>query len=132
MRTINSKCTNKDSFKCLILISLHYYELNNHKERVNQLNKYISKYNFTSNNYIDFEKNNSFISLTVYDEYEQEIYNSINKSNNKAYIVKINNNTYHALKPINDKYTQLKTLLKQFPHKKLTDLILNKIIYSNN
>ena len=44
MRTINPKCTNKDSFKYSILISLHYYDLNNHKERINQLNKYISKY----------------------------------------------------------------------------------------
>ena len=41
MRTINPKCTNDDSFKYSILISLHYYDLYNHKERINQLNKYI-------------------------------------------------------------------------------------------
>ena len=50
MRTINPKCRNEDSFKYSILISLHYYDLNEHKERINQLNKYIDKYNFTSNN----------------------------------------------------------------------------------
>ena len=50
MRTINPKCTNEDSFKYSILISLHYYDLSEHKERINQLNKYIDKYNFTSNN----------------------------------------------------------------------------------
>ena len=33
MKSINSKCTNEDSFKCSILISLHYYDLNSHKER---------------------------------------------------------------------------------------------------
>ena len=40
MRAINPKCTNNESFKYSILISLHYYELNNHKERINQLNPY--------------------------------------------------------------------------------------------
>ena len=43
MRTINPKCTKKNSFKYSILISLHYYDLNNHEERINQLNKYINK-----------------------------------------------------------------------------------------
>ena len=61
MRTLNPKCTNEDSFKYSILVSLHYYELNNHRERINQLNKYIHKYNFTSNNYSTFESNNPYI-----------------------------------------------------------------------
>ena len=55
MRTINLKCTKEDSFKYSILISLHYYDLNNHKERINQLNKYINKYSFASTNYADLE-----------------------------------------------------------------------------
>ena len=129
MRTINPKCTNEDSFKYSILISLHYYDLNNHKERISQLNKYINKYNFISTNYADFENNNPFISLIVYDEYEQVLYKSINNSNNTACIVKTSNDTYHTLKPKKGKYTQLKTLLKQFIHKELTDIILNKIIH---
>ena len=37
MSSINPKCTNNDSFKYSILISLHYYELYNHPERLNQL-----------------------------------------------------------------------------------------------
>ena len=56
MKTINLKCTDNDSFKYLILILLYYYDLNVHKERINQLNKYINNYNFKSNNYNDFEK----------------------------------------------------------------------------
>ena len=36
MRSINPKCTTEDSFKYSILISLHYYELNTHKERKNK------------------------------------------------------------------------------------------------
>ena len=31
MKTINPKCSNEDSFKYAILISLRYYELNLHK-----------------------------------------------------------------------------------------------------
>ena len=129
IRTIKPKCTKENSLKYSILISLHYYDLNNHKERINQLNKYMNKYNFTSNNYNDFENNNPYISLTVYDEYEQILYKSLNNSNNKAYIVKMNHDTYLTWKPKNDKYTQSKNLLKQFTHKELTDLIINKIIH---
>ena len=68
MKTINPKCTNENSFKYSILISLYYYDLNVHKERINQLNKYIGNYNFISNNCRDFENNNPHISLTVYNE----------------------------------------------------------------
>ena len=127
MRSINPKCTNNESFKYSILISLHYYELNNHPEKINKLKPYINKYKFTSNNYIDFENNNPYISLTVYDEYGGILHKSINKKNINVQIVKINNYRYHTLKPNKDKYTQLKNLLKQFTHKEITRFILNKI-----
>ena len=42
----------------------------------------------------------------------------------KAYIVKVNNNRYHALKP---KMTKEMKLLTQFTHKELTKIILSKI-----
>ena len=129
MRTINPKCTNENSFKYSILISLHYYDLNKHKERISQLNLYLNKYNFKSNNPCDFENNNPYISLTVYDEYGELLYKSINKSNDKVHIVKISN-TYHALKPDKDKFMQLKQLLKQFAHKELTEYILNYVTQS--
>ena len=129
MRTINPRCMNDDSFKYSIIISLHYHDLNTHKERINQLNKYINNYNFKSNNYNDFEINNPNISLTVYNDLNEIIYNPKNKSNNKAYIIKVNNK-YHALKPDIDKFVQLKQLLKQFTHKELREFILNYIIQS--
>ena len=44
MKTRNLKCTDNDSFKYSILISLLYYDLYNHKERINQLNEYINNY----------------------------------------------------------------------------------------
>ena len=37
MKTINPKCTNDDSFKYSILISLHYYDLKSLKKN-NKLN----------------------------------------------------------------------------------------------
>ena len=103
MKTINPKCTNEDSFKYSIIISLHYYELNTHKERINQLNKYIDNYNFSLNLFDTFENNNPNVSLNVYDENGKLINKSFNNSINKVYIVKINNNRYHALKPDKDK-----------------------------
>ena len=36
MRTIKSRVY-KQSFKYSVLISLHYYELNNHPERINEV-----------------------------------------------------------------------------------------------
>ena len=109
-----------------MLISLHHHDLYNHKERINQLNKYINNYNFKSIDPSDFEKNNLSISLTAYDENNELLYNSKNKSNNKAYITNINNR-YHTLKPDKDKFVQLKQLLKQFTYKELTEYILNNV-----
>ena len=129
MKTINPKCTDADSFKYSVIISLHYFDLYNHKERINQLNKYINNYNFLSNNPSNFEINNTCISLTVYNEHNEVIYKSLNKSNNRACIIKINNR-YHALKPDEDKFIQLKNLLKQFTHKELTEYILNNVTQS--
>ena len=128
MRTINPKCTNENSFKYSILISLHYYELNNHPERITQLKKYISKYNFESNNYKDFENNNPSISINVYDEYGELLHKSNNKTNNIVKLVKRNKHRYNALKPKKDKCKKLDDLLKQFTHKELKRYILNKII----
>ena len=129
IRTLNPKCTDNDSFKYSIIISLHYYDLNAHKERTNQLNKYINNYNFKSNNPCDFEINSPNISLIVYNYLNEIIYNSKNKSNNKAYIIKINNR-YYTLNPNKNKFIQLNQLLKQFTHKELTEYILNNIIQS--
>ena len=130
MKTINPKCRNEDSFKYSILISLHYYDLKSHKERTNQLDKYIDNYNFNSNNYHTIKNNNLSISFNVYDENNNLIHKSINNSINKPYIVKIkNNHRYHALKPDKDKYIQLRELLKQFSQKELYDFIMNRITY---
>ena len=105
MKSINPKCSNEDSFKYSILISLYYYELNTHRERIKQLEKYLNNYNFESNNYDTLENNNPFTSL-IYDLNGELFYKSLNNTNNIACIVKISNR-YHALKPNENKYAQL-------------------------
>ena len=72
----------------LVLISLHYYDITFHPERVSKLKLFESKYNF---NYIspnEFEINNPNISLTVFDENNKTLHTSKNNSTNKAQIVK--------------------------------------------
>ena len=127
MRSINPKCTNSESFKYSVLISLHYYELKDHPERINQLKRYENKYIFKTIDYVAFENNNPSISLNVYDEYGELLDRVTNSTNNNAYILKIYEYRYHALKPNKDKYVILKDALKPFTHKELTDFILNKV-----
>ena len=98
MRSINPKCTNDESFKQSILISLHCCDLKHHPQKINQLKRYEDKYIFKINDYIAFENNNPSISLNVYDEYGDLLHKATNSINN-AYVLKINNNRYHALKP---------------------------------
>ena len=129
MRSINPKCSNNESFKYSILISLHYYHLNNHPERINKLSKYINKYNFSTSNYRDFENNNQSMTISVYNENKEIICTPKNNTGNKAHIVKINNHRYNALKPNKDKYIQLENVLKLFTHKELTGYLLRKVTY---
>ena len=127
MRTISPKCSDYVSFLSSIVISLHYYELLPHPESYSKIVKYFKNYEPAGNIPLSFEYCNRNISLTVYDEKGELIYNPINKSDKKAYIVKVNNNRYHALKPKMTKEMKLKKLLAQFAHKELTNIILNKI-----
>ena len=56
MRKINPKCTNIDSFKYSILISLHYYDISYHSEKTSKLDAYANNYNFSGINPDIFEK----------------------------------------------------------------------------
>lgn len=128
MRIINLKSSNEDSFKHSILLSLHYYDISNNLEKINNFQKYEHKYIFKSNNPNEFELNNPSIWLTITDTNNNIIYKSNNNSNDKAIIVKINAYSYASIRPIKNKYIKLKELLKQFTHEELKDLLLNKII----
>ena len=124
MRTINIIPSSSDSFKYSILCSLHYYDISSHRERISKLKSYENRYNFTHNTPHQFEKNNTNISLTVYDENDKIIYHPINNSENKASIAKINNHIYHAIKPLQNKYIKLNKLLKTFSQEELSSHLL--------
>ena len=98
MREINPKCSDHTSFLCLIVLSLHYYDLLPHPERFSKIKTYISIYELCSNSPDGFEYCNPSISLTIYDENSDIIYKPNNDTNKKAYIVKINKCRYNALK----------------------------------
>ena len=58
MRKINLKSSNEDSFKYSILISLHYYDIYFHPERISQLKQFENRYNFNELSPNESEANN--------------------------------------------------------------------------
>ena len=84
MRKIRPRSFDIDSFKYSILISLHYYDISFHPERISKLKPFENEYNFNSTTPDDFEMNNPNISLTVFDENDNITYlpkhNDINKA----------------------------------------------------
>ena len=101
-----------------------------HQERISQLKKCADIYDFNSNDYHTFGKDNPNISLSVIDENNNLIYASANNSLITANILKANENHRHlALKPEKDKVLLLKELLKQFTQKDIYDFIMSKITY---
>ena len=128
MRKIIPKSSKIDSFKYLILISLHYYDISYYPERVSKLKPFEIKYDFIDTTPNEFEINNTNISLTVFDEKNKIIYRSNNNSTHKAQIVKIDNDGYAAIKPLKDKFIKLNKLLQSFSHLELREHILHIIL----
>ena len=127
MRKINPKSSNEESFKYSILLSLHYYDISCHPERLSKLQPYVNRYIFSDTNPEEFEKNNPNISLTVYNNNDEIIYTPNNNSTNKARIAKINDNRYATIKPPIPDTIKLEKILSSFTHTELSKL-LNKII----
>ena len=92
IRKINPKSSDIDSFKYSILISLHYYDISFHPERISKLKTFEKLYNFIHITPTEFETNNSNISLTIFDENSKKICHSKNIITNKAYIAQLKNN----------------------------------------
>ena len=126
MRKINPKSSNIDSFKYSILISLHYYDISYRPERISKLKPFENKYNFTHSTPNEFEICYSNISSTVFDENDNIVYMTKNNSNNKAQIVKIDNNRNAAIKPFKKKFVKLDELLKSFSHLELKEFMSQK------
>ena len=85
MREVNPKSSNINSFKYSTLISLHYYDIYYHPERISKLKAFENKYNFIQTTPNEFEINNPDISLTVFDENDNIVYMSNNNSTNMLY-----------------------------------------------
>ena len=130
MRKINPKSNNIDSFKYSILILLHYYDTSHHREKTTKLDKYVNNYNFSDANPEIFEKDNLHISLTIFDENNEKIYNTNNNNSiNKAYTVKINDYRYAAIKPSPNNLIKSKQLVKKMSHIELEQILIHIIKY---
>ena len=127
MRKINSKSSDVGSFKYSILISLHYYDISFHPERISKLKPFEKQYNFIHITPTKFETNNSNISMTIFDEGNKKIYHTKNDSTNKAHIVQLKNNRYAALKSPKNKLMGLEKTLTSFSHTELKEYIFNRI-----
>ena len=128
MRRISPRSSDIDSFKYSILISLHYYDISFHPERISKLKPFENKQNFKNITPNDFEINNPNISLTIFDENNEIIYSSKNNSANKAQIIKLKNDRYLAIKPLKNKLIKLDKLLKSFSHIELREHLLQSIL----
>ena len=130
MRIINPKCSNEDSLKYSILLSLHYYDISRNPERITKLRKYEHHYNFTHNTPRKFETDNPNISLTILDDNNNNIiYHSTNNLSTKAKIVKINDSRYAGIKPTKNKYIKFIKFIKSCTHGEIRYMIMEKIIY---
>ena len=70
MRKINKKSSDVDFFKySILLISLHYYEISFHPERISKLKPFEKQHNFIHITHTKFETNNS---LTIFDEHNKK------------------------------------------------------------
>ena len=127
-RKINPQSSSEDSFKYSILISLHYYDIYFHPERISQLKQFENNYNFTEISPNEFETTNPNISLTILDESKNKIYVTKIDSANKAQIVKWeNNDRCAALKPLKNKFVKLDEILGSFSQKELKEYLINGI-----
>ena len=97
MKKINPKSWDIDSVKYSILISLHYYDISFHPERISKLKPFENKYNFIDITPNKFETNNPNISSRIFGENNKRLYSSKNNSTNKAQIVKLKNDRYVAI-----------------------------------
>ena len=131
MRKINPKSSNNDSFKYSILISLRYYDIPYHKEKTPELDPFTNKYNFGDTNSDIFDKNNLHLSLVIFDENNKLIHKSNNDSINKAYIVKINEDRFAAIKPTANNLIKIKQVIKKLSQAELKEFFIHLIKYFN-
>ena len=128
MRKIIPRSSDEGSFKYSIFISLHYYDITFHPERISKLKPFENKYNFIHITPDEFEINNPNTSLTVFDENNKILYTSKKNGANKTQIVKLKDDTYASIKPLKNKFIKLNKLLSSFSHIELREHMLQNIL----
>ena len=68
--------------------------------------------------------------MTIIDEDKNILCRPSNIGNNKAQVVKLKDNRYAAIKPIKNKYINLKEILQSFSHQEITNIIMQKIVHN--
>ena len=68
------------------------------------------------------------MSLKIMDADRNIIHTTINKTNNNAVIIELENNRYAALKLIKNKYIRLNEISPSFSHKEISNVIIKKTI----
>ena len=118
MKKINPECSDYDSFKYSILISLYYYCIPFHHERISKVKVYEKLFDFSSLVPSEFEDNNSVISLNICDKNLKQIYTSKNNSPQIANIM-YTNNRYAVLKDTKISYEEECNQIKKYIIKEL-------------
>ena len=103
MRLINTILADKESFKYCILLYIYYYNIRKNRARVSQLinniNPYIDiKFNENSD-IVQFERDNTHISLFITDSEGNPLFFTRNNATTQVHIVKLNNYRYSLVKP---------------------------------
>ena len=103
MRLINIKCNDSDSFKYSILLYLYYYNIKTNYLRSTEINKhsnpYIQIYFNENNDIYQFEKENTFINLLIFDINDRPVFLTRNNAKIEVTIVKSNDHRYSLYKP---------------------------------
>ena len=128
MRKRNPRSSDEDFFKYSILISLHYYDINFHSERISKLKPFESEYNFIHTTLNDLK----WIILIFHEQYLMKIikYYICQKmiALNKAQKAKLKNNRYAAIKPLKNKFIKLIKSLESLSHIELTEYLQQYIL----
>ena len=103
MRLINTIFTDKESFKYCILLYIYYYNIRKNRARVSQLinniNPYIDiKFNENSD-IVQFERDNTHISLFITDSEGNPLFLTRNNGSIQVTIVKLNDYRYSLVEP---------------------------------
>ena len=103
MCLINIICIDKESFKYSVLLYIYYYNIKKNRAKVSQLINNVNPYidiRFNKNSdIVQFERDNTHISLFITDNEGNPLFFTRNNATTQVHIVKLNNYRYSLVKP---------------------------------